>query len=102
MVVVTTNTSARHRPLPDPLFPARKLVLLLLAGYVILSSGSEGFTYITRRLVYSAVPSKSKSRRQLMISFYTPYSSHARKKCCMHGQTLHATFMYHAVERSLG
>lgn len=37
MVVVTTNTSARHRPLPDPLFPARKLVLLLLAGYVILS-----------------------------------------------------------------
>ena len=37
MVVVTTNTLARHRPLPDPLFPARKLVLLLLAGYVILS-----------------------------------------------------------------
>ena len=38
MVVVTTNTSARHQPLPDPLFPARKLVLLLLAGYVILFS----------------------------------------------------------------
>ena len=37
MVVVTTNTSARHQPLPDPLFLARKLVLLLLAGYVILS-----------------------------------------------------------------
>jgi hypothetical protein len=37
MVVVTTNTLARHQPLPDPLFPARKLVLLPLAGYVILS-----------------------------------------------------------------
>lgn len=37
MVVVTTNTSARRRPSPDPLFPARKLVLLLLAGYVISS-----------------------------------------------------------------
>jgi hypothetical protein len=37
MVVVTTNTLAKHRPLPDPLFPARKLVLLLLAGYVNLS-----------------------------------------------------------------
>ena len=37
MVVVTTNTSARHRPLPDLLFPARKLVLLLLVGYVTLS-----------------------------------------------------------------
>lgn len=36
MVVVTTNTSARLRPLPDPLFPARKSVLLLLAGYVNL------------------------------------------------------------------
>ena len=37
MVVVTTNTSARHRQLPDLLFLARKLALLLLAGYVILS-----------------------------------------------------------------
>lgn len=37
MVVVITNTLARHRPLPDPLFPVRKLVLLLLAGYVVLS-----------------------------------------------------------------
>ena len=37
MVVVTTNTLARHRPLPDPPFPARKLALLLLAGYVVLS-----------------------------------------------------------------
>ena len=33
-MVVTTNTLARRRPLPDPLFLARKLVLLLLAGYV--------------------------------------------------------------------
>ncbi len=37
MVAVTINTSARRRPLPDPLFPVRKLVLLLPAGYVILS-----------------------------------------------------------------
>lgn len=37
MVVVITNISVRHRPLPDPRFLARKLVLLLLAGYVILS-----------------------------------------------------------------
>jgi cell division protein FtsL len=39
MVVVTTNTLARHRPLPDPLFLARKLVLLLLVGYVICYTG---------------------------------------------------------------
>ncbi len=39
MVVVTTSTSVRHRPLPDPLFLARKLVLSLLVGYVIVMLG---------------------------------------------------------------
>jgi hypothetical protein len=35
MVVVITSTSGRHQPLLDLLFLARKLVLLLLVGYVI-------------------------------------------------------------------
>jgi len=43
MVVVTTNTSAKHRPLPDPLFLARKLVLSLLVGYVICYTGPGSF-----------------------------------------------------------
>jgi len=41
MVVVTINTLAKHRPLPDPLFLARKLVLSLLVGYVICYTGLE-------------------------------------------------------------
>jgi hypothetical protein len=31
----------------------------------------------------------------VMVSFYTPYFISRTQKCCMHRQTLHATFMHH-------
>jgi hypothetical protein len=36
-------------------------------------SDSVGFAHSTLRLVYSAVPSKSRRRRRVMVSFYTHY-----------------------------
>ena len=84
--------------------PGQKVGLIAarrVCDFVI--SNPVGFAHSIRRLVCSAVPSRSRSRRRVMVSFYTPYFISRTQKCCMHHrQTLHATFMHHAVERCLG
>jgi hypothetical protein len=54
--------------------PGQKVGLIAarrVCGFVI--AASVGFAHCTRRLVSSVVPSRSRSRRRVMVSFYTLY-----------------------------
>jgi hypothetical protein len=83
--------------------PGQKVGLIAarrVCDFVI--SDSVGFAHGTHRPVYSAVPSRSRRRRRVMVSFYTPYFISRTQKMLYASTDLLATFMHHPVERCLG